>query len=498
MPSRTARTLIAIGQILVCETALVCQNRVEQPSADRVESHVVRRSLPSGETVPMNSDIATKRKVTLEACLEAARIEIVRRLEDRGLPTSVPLQRVVVKDNSENTGWSTDWETIQAISLRLREVEIQVRDESVPHILIGLRDQLQPLAVFLNDYSDLGTERPAGMWPDATGPEAVLLRVLSPMAITYIADLGDAATPDPVAVAQIDHELGLLCDPAKVFHISQLALAGLKVPGPLGPYKQVSLRSLSPTERGAIEQEQLIGMSAPRTSTTDFVIPRSFRHFAPTSLLEVRSSRPKNKRQDVSQLPNRVALAFYLAGFDIGALGFLTGFDVPRWASMFSHTPFPVTEKIVTDAPISEEQFRAIVDLAYKIPNFGGAEGSGKEIVLYRVLRGCGAQDSGFLDFAIALEAALLGGATSELAYRFSLYGALFLQQERDPNETFEKLRNIYSVRSKLVHGTRVKPESRRTAEIDAGELAKAITRKAVEDGWPHGDALDELALQLS
>jgi Apea-like HEPN len=130
--------------------------------------------------------------------------------------------------------------------------------------------------------------------------------------------------------------------------------------------------------------------------------------------------------------------------------------------------------------------------------DFGGQEGSSKEIVLYRVLRGCGMhwQQSGFLDFAIALEAALLSGTTSEHSYRFSLYGALFLRDGRDPRRTFDQLHNIYMVRSKLVHGSRVNATHRIAAEADAAELALAVVRKAVETGWPDAEVLNQLAFE--
>jgi hypothetical protein len=161
-----------------------------------------------------------------------------------------------------------------------------------------------------------------------------------------------------------------------------------------------------------------------------------------------------------------------------------------------SHAPFPVAEKHgVADCVISQQEFQSVIDLAHEMPNFGSTEASGREIVLSRVLRGCGTAESGFLDFAIALEAALLGGANTELAYRFSLYGALFLKGEHDVRETFDKLKNVYAVRSKLVHGARVAPEARHAAEHDAAELAKAVARKAVVEGWPDPKQLDELAL---
>ena len=58
-----------------------------------------------------------------------------------------------------------------------------------------------------------------------------------------------------------------------------------------------------------------------------------------------------------------------------------------------------------------------------------------------------------------------------------------------------ESLKNIYNVRSKLVHGAAVKPEARAVAERDAADLARAVTRKAIENGWPNDKALREQAL---
>jgi hypothetical protein len=161
-------------------------------------------------------------------------------------------------------------------------------------------------------------------------------------------------------------------------------------------------------------------------------------------------------------------------------------------------TPFPVDEKSgATSRSLSLEEFSSIVDLAHKMPDFGTAESSGREVVLYRVFRGCGLRwlDSGFLDFTIALEAALLQKPTTELAYKFSLYGALFLREELDPKETFERLRKIYTVRSKLVHGSSIPRQMRSDANRDAAELAIAVTRKSIELGWPNPTILDAVAL---
>jgi len=442
------------------------------------------------------ADIASQRRELLTSCLEAARLEILRRLRERDLPTSIELQRVVVKDNADRTGWSSEWETVRVSSLSASEIQVQVRDDSVRFMLIGLRDQLEPLADFLDKHSDMGQKRRQGMLPNATGPDAVLARYVVPLALTYVSGLTDVTRRSPRAIDRIDAELAQLCDAATMTHRRQLALEGIRVARRLGPYRNVTLRPLTGVERGQAQEDELTAMSRNRGPSSDYIVPRRVGMFSPRALLEITTTRRRDELADESRLPNRLALAFYLMDCDIAGTGILIGFDEPRWAGIgFTHSPFPVAERFVNDKPLTPTAFKTIVDLAYKIPDFGGEEGSGKEIALFRTLRGCGARASGFLDFAIALEASLLGGASTELAYRFSLYGALFLREERDSDETFAKLKNVYDVRSKLVHGSRIKREARIAAEQNARELARAVIRKAVDQSWPDSSKLDALAV---
>jgi hypothetical protein len=93
------------------------------------------------------------------------------------------------------------------------------------------------------------------------------------------------------------------------------------------------------------------------------------------------------------------------------------------------------------------------------------------------------------------MESALLQGVSTELSYRFALYGALFLKDERDPHDTFDQLKNIYDVRSGLVHGSRVDARKRERATKEASAIVKAVVRKAVEDGWPDHKKLNRSAL---
>lgn len=57
------------------------------------------------------------------------------------------------------------------------------------------------------------------------------------------------------------------------------------------------------------------------------------------------------------------------------------------------------------------------------------------------------------LDYSICLESTLLSGVRSELSYRLALRAAKLLFSQRNPKETFDRIRCLYEVRSKIVHG---------------------------------------------
>ena len=71
----------------------------------------------------------------------------------------------------------------------------------------------------------------------------------------------------------------------------------------------------------------------------------------------------------------------------------------------------------------------------------------------------------------------------------------VFLRDERDPVVTFDQLKNIYDVRSGLVHGSKVDVKKRERATTDVLDIVKAVIYKAVERGWPDHKRLNQSAL---
>jgi Apea-like HEPN len=429
-------------------------------------------------------------------CLKNAREWTVRRLRDQGLPTSVTVERTIVVEYGEGS-WGTESEVCQASAFQQPGIPSAIRQPS-DHLAYGtFLEQLTPLALLVDEMSDLGEPQKEGFMPSLTGPDGIIQRNLAGMCVAYLAGLSDLDIPDPSALERLASELVELCSRKDIARVHQLVISGVLVDEPIDPCNDVRIRALSPSERGSVVERQTAGLSSGPSHHIELAIPGPGSLFNPTALLEVMSTHSKDRPHEEAGLMAAVCLSLYLHGFDLQSMGVVTSFEIPKWASSsIRGNSFPLGRK---DLPgeqrtISPNDFATVVELATKIPDFS-AESNGHQIALSRVLRGCATPDSGLLDFAIALEAALLGDANSELAYRFALYGALFLAGERSPEETFKRLASLYRIRSKLVHGSRVNDQERRIAEQDAGQLAKAVVLRALEHGWPSKRQLDKKAL---
>ena len=428
--------------------------------------------------------------------LEAARIEVVRRLGERGLPTSVDDQRLLVIDNEELTGWQAEWEAVRRSSLKVPAFLTAVDDRSVEFRRLGLRKQLEPFARALASETPLGRYVPRGLPVREDATENVLIAYTNPMAFNYLSSLEDVTADDDRLLDRLLDELAILVERGFLWQRGQLALDGIRLRSALRPHRGVTLRGLSPAERGHWVQARGAVEAVPTRS--DFAVPQRWEHFTPRVLVDW-VDEVEAGTEDPVRLHHRLALAFFLRGHDIASGGSCVRFGDPRWASFGVTTvPLPVEARTTATppAPIDQQEFAAVVDLALSMPPFGPEETTREEVVLHRVLRGCGAQQPAFLDLATALEAALLERTRTELAYRFRLYGALFLAGERGPEETAEQLKEVYEVRSRLVHGAPVSVPRLRAADATARTLATAVARKAIETGWPAREALDQLALR--
>ncbi len=431
------------------------------------------------------------------AALEAARIEVVARMQAKGHPLSAMMDRLAVIDRPESNGWSTEWRRQEVGGIRNHRIQTDIGDDTVQGRVIGLKEQLQPLAELLDSETDLGS-RPAWLYPQSSGADAILTRYLVPMTMRYLTSLANLANPDDALLNRLLNELEQLVKPDSISRVRQLPIAGITVDTKYS-HRSVSIRPLTQLERGTIARRDMVQWDDIGSHADEFQPSVNHVWILPNVLIEVTNQRPRSEINDKSTLVRKIALALLLEGHEIAGHSVVRAFDLPIWASQgIAGEPLPLSESIAGEpTSVTETSWKRIVKRAYKIPDFGPGETSRQEIILQRLLRGFGAswQDAGFLDFVVCLEAALLGVDRDELTYRFKLYGSLFLRDIYDPKETFDRLGTIYKVRSKLVHGAPVTNDIYQQARKDAKELAVAVVKKCVEHGWPSKDTLNEIAL---
>jgi hypothetical protein len=275
--------------------------------------------------------------------LQAARVEVARRLQVINLPLSLTIQQMTIErtEQQQDAGWRSGQEDVQVGTLYIEELLFRISDDSVSHQLLGLRDQLQPLADYLNEMTDLAA-KPSPFLSSQTGAEALLVRYVHPLAIHYLQSLTNLGVDDQEIIEYLTAELEELISQDAIFHTSQLALAGVL---PSGEYKHrgVTLRPLLPRERGILAERRMLGIGSRPLPGSNFIPPSSFTLTLPSALLEITTKRPFTQQFDSSTLPNRMALALFLSGYEISGTGTMPSFDRPVWASFgVGHGPFPV------------------------------------------------------------------------------------------------------------------------------------------------------------
>ena len=127
-----------------------------------------------------------------------------------------------------------------------------------------------------------------------------------------------------------------------------------------------------------------------------------------------------------------------------GGLSPLEDFDLPRNRVRLFRDPYvldradlPRFRKLY--ARLSREEFKTWDTL---------------ELLLRQFNRACQKEraEDRILDYAICCEAALLSGESDELSYRLALRAAKLLRDRCSPGQTFEHMRCLYKVRSRIVH----------------------------------------------
>ena len=278
---------------------------------------------------------------------------------------------------------------------------------------------------------------------------------------------------DVERVANADNLSYVICVPLSAMDLE---------PAPVGPVicGEYALRALSATEQ-ADWFSGLIGQRF-RLQVEGFV---DFPSVLATIRVTGPRGEPMHPPRDVADL---FVIACYLHGHRIAGLVVATMTD-PVWVQGGKHSgPLSVPRSSTQSATVGADALRDVVATIRILARFSMRQPqSPKDLALHRFAAGIARQNDAdaVLDFVIALEALLLpydlDARHGDLSYRFRVHGAMFIAitPEIQPREIFRQLRNLYEMRSRLVHGWQV-PNLRRRSQT-RGPKAVSSPRAAFD-----------------
>lgn len=210
---------------------------------------------------------------------------------------------------------------------------------------------------------------------------------------------------------------------------------------------------------------------------------------------------PMHPPRDVADL---FVIACYLHGHRIAGSVVATMTD-PVWVQGGKHSgPLSIPRSSTQPTTIGADALRDVVATIPILTRFSMRQPrSPKDLALHRFAAGIARQNDAdaVLDFVIALEALLLpydpDARHGDLSYRFRVHGAMFIAEATDQRrEVFRQLRNLYEMRSRLVHGGKYPNFAEITdARSTACELAARGLRRAVHDGFPDAGKFNAMVL---
>lgn len=274
---------------------------------------------------------------------------------------------------------------------------------------------------------------------------------------------------------------------------TQLPIAGLRV---------IARLAVGPVRLRPLTSEEIAGRINPILEHDDLdqsLLAVHVRLAAERAMLEVTETVPKRERREPTSLLQRIVLALQIQGSWLWTGSQVIGRETPIGAVVSTaHMPLAGYGTIWSEA--TEEGLRLAVDLARQIPSDVFRDSSSKHSVAFkRFALGCAdpTPSEAVIDFVIALEAVLLPRSNAgELGFRFALNGAYATgAKDGERPQVFEQLREVYNIRSKLVHGATVDLARLPIAAIRARELSAKILRRGLDSGWLDQDDFQRLAL---
>ena len=457
--------------------------------------------------MPVDADTLVKLRMELETLFESARVNAQSWLDQAGLPLTTTTNRTIVEPNEEGNGWGSrqvrieqnilaaerDFFQLWRLEAGLVTNEWLARAYELAGRLLPLFAATMPSpAPFAptggdligRDLADVDPSDPALklMWQFVVAPARWYLRRLPSVDVRAL----------EIAQGIANEVLFILANGE--FLVRQLVpLDGLKMRDKL-EYGSCRVRALSPIERGEfVEWTHGVASSvlAPLALAGKWVVPEF--------LLEVDTVYRDPATFHMIPTPPLV-MALELHGVPVAGPGTVTRQVIPEWFGFGRSTsPIPMQGSLGVKAlEMTAEGFATACRTAELLATFSLEDPQQTaELALRRFRLGCGRDDprDAVIDFVIALEGLLLpyddSTRRTEMGYRFRMHGAHFIASNPLERPALHcQLRDLYDIRSRLVHGGGRHPTHADLVEAarKARGLAARGLLKAVSEGFPNAE----------
>lgn len=424
--------------------------------------------------------------------LESERVRYLELAKSLGVPPSIPIpEQVATQVTETGAQWRERERFVSPVGTwTVAEARLTFAD----HERGG---PPEPTATLHEHYGDKcrtwGTGFPVAAEPDTRQMAATLLRRTCG---DYLSQLESLEKPAAMLAASLVDGLLRLVEADRVLFVTVLPVAGLRPTADTLECDGVTVRRLTNEEIGSL----LEPLRPERRFSGRRIAIHMREHAAERCALIVRAPCPKTQ-QPHSYRAHAVVLALQLLGFELRGRRDAATYTEPGPSLWEGGQGIGLADYGGSIRDFTLEDLKATVELAALLPEetFKGGPKNREAIALHRFRSAACESYPGdaLIDYVTALEAALLP-ADGELSFRLGVYGARYLEVEPARRRSaFEDLRELYNVRSGLVHGSGGwdDPGQLEALRTKARDLTGRILVKALREGWPTPKQLKDLAL---
>jgi hypothetical protein len=444
----------------------------------------------------------------------AASTSILQRLRELDLPLTVPVVQTTIKRKKNNTNEISGSSYVSQKNILGNVPLHQLAPLLTPNIIDSISRCASGLVEFAESNLPFWSPFESHGWILTTSMAEVVLppvdyktddvgwttrHLLLPALYAHLLALPNMDSANLETARHFAKEVLEVAVASDLSYLVTVPLSGLKIHAlyitpPTD--SNATIRQLTEDEQGSLSDEWGI------TTSTGLGI-----HDIPLVELQLSVSAPRHAQYsdpDIRENLARWLCAFQLLGYQPSGHSAKLRAN-PRWVEpMTLGVPLTIPSRTRKWSTLSDTAFAKVQTIAEKLGQYHiNKPDSVNDLALHRFCSGLARENpaDSILDFVIALESLFLpydkNTRNGDLGYRFRIHGAHYIAKTKSDRSTVVKeLRDLYNIRSRLVHGEKYPtPSQIEDTRNIAQDFARRGLLRAVNEGFPDVDTFNKKLL---